>query len=162
MLRATMHARALALALALLLLFTQQFGVQHALSHGRGLAGAGGAAGVWAGDLAGDRAGDRAGAPAAASVGDPARSKSPAARPSMAAPTAGTALAGGGETPADGLCPVCLLLATLAAAALPVALCWRAAAPPHSAPVPRQPPAPAAWPAAHYRARAPPARLALT
>ena len=164
MLSATMQSRALALALALasLLLITQQFGVQHALSHGRSAGGAGGAAGIWA---AARTPATRLAiaAPAPSATPAPAATVAPAA--TLATPAAkatGPALRGGQEPAADGLCPVCLLLATLAAAALPAALRWRAAAPHCGAPVPRTPPARRPRPAAHYRARAPPARLALT
>lgn len=134
MLCATMHSRALALVLAWLLLLTQQFGVQHALSHGR----TGGPGGGAAGGLV----------VAAAATGL-----------SMAP---GPALPGGDEQPADALCPVCLLLATLGAAALAAVLrCW-AAGPRCSAPAWRAQPAAATRRAAHYRARAPPAAFALS
>ena len=163
MLGATMRARALALALALLLLLTQQFGVQHALWHGRGLGGTGGvgrAAAVSAGLAPGGFA--VANRPSTRlSLATPAPTATSAGR-AGAASAAAPAPPGDQESPADSLCPVCLLLATLAAALLPAALRWCAAAVQRSAPVQRAQPAPIGRRAAHYQARAPPALLALT
>ena len=134
MLGATMHSRALALVLAWLLLLSQQFGVQHALSHGRTLGPGGGAAGA-----------------SVVAAADTGLSMAP-----------GLALPGGDKPPADGLCAVCLLLATLGAAAVAAVLrCWLAGQR-CSAPAWRAQPAAASRRAAHYRARAPPAAFALS
>lgn len=158
MLSATMPARALALALALLVLFTQQFGVQHALSHGRGLGGTAGAAGVSAGVSAGTAGAVLVHATAPAT----SRWLATTAVAASQASADGPAQRNGEQPPAEVLCPVCLLLATLAAAALPAALRWHAAGQRRSAPLQRAHPAPTPQPAAHYRARAPPTLLALT
>lgn len=134
MLCATMPSRALALVLAWLLLLTQQFGLQHALSHGR------------MGGLSGGAAGVSVVAAAAAGL-----SRAP-----------GPALPGGDGQPVDGLCAVCLLLATLGAAALATVLrCW-ATGQRCSALAWRAQPAAATRRVAHYRARAPPAAFALS
>ncbi len=102
MLSAVLNRRLLAIALALLLLITQHLGLQHLLGHAlQGDVAARGQATLSA------RAAD--GAAAGAGV--------------VAAHGAGEDTA---DDAADGLCKLCLLLATLGVASLPALLQWRA------------------------------------
>jgi hypothetical protein len=68
----------------------------------------------------------------------------------------------GSELPSDGLCQICLLLAALGAAALPVLLQWLAVCQPKLHPRQPAPPAAPARPGAPHQARAPPLKPART
>ena len=127
MLAGSMRHRLLPLALSLLLLIAQQLGAQHLLAHVLQLDGHGHG---------------HAGQTQAALAGSPATPDGP--------DTHAEAEAG------DALCQVCLVLATLAAVAGPVAWGWAAQRMRCTAPQPQAHAAPLrrAW--APYRARGPP------
>lgn len=135
MLAGFMRRRLLPLALSVLLLLAQQLGAQHLLAHVLQPGEHGHAAqAAWA---------------PAAHAGDPAHTHAPDNSPAQTEADAG-----------DALCQVCLVLATLAAVAGPLAWAWAARRVRSGAPLrlasttlPRP-----GW--APYRARGPPARPA--
>jgi hypothetical protein len=131
MLGAAMRRRVLPLFLSLLLLITQQLGVLHMLSHVL-----------------------HAGTPGATSLAQANGDGAPA-RAGAAADAHAHAAAG------DALCQVCLVLATLVAAALPAVWRWRAPRPVPLAPAQPACAAPARRATAPYRARGPPTLPAL-
>jgi len=118
MLAPVLTRRSLAIALALLLLLTQHLGLQHLLGHA--LQG-GQASGVFA--LAAPAGGAVAGDVAQAVGGGAAAARATDSTTDSAATSPAD---GAGDEAADGLCRICLLLATLGVATLPALLQWQA------------------------------------
>lgn len=113
MLAPVLNRRLPAIALALLLLLTQHLGLQHWLGHAL----QGGQA----------RVGQARAAPALDHVaGDATNVAASVATTPAKSDAAGAVAADTADEAADGLCRICLLLATLGVAALPALLQWRA------------------------------------
>ena len=135
----------LALALALVLLLTQQFGLLHGLSHLRG-----GPVERWSTTVPG--------------AGQVARGKVVAAAVAADSATSSAANSAADATPdstTDTLCPACLVLAAIGAAALVGVLRWLLTLQASSAPTAPARRAPARPARRQHHARAPPAVLAL-
>ncbi|GCL64267.1 DUF2946 family protein [Pseudaquabacterium pictum] len=132
MLGASMRQRLLALSLSLLLLLTQQLGALHLLSH---VLQPPGLATLETGADSGPHGHDH-GHHHGDHHGD-----------------------GGHADAGDALCQICLVLATLGAASLPVVWGWLARQARGGAPLPMPRPAPRRLATAPWQARAPPLRL---